>query len=223
MATKTWTPPHWDFGGELHPTFASLNANPTLLIHQVFCFISFGCANLQTVWERSHSKSAWQEVRTTVKDRLEHINVVVRLPQPNESAVSVNSLIFYRPPYCSQPFLHSAPWILQWIRHCSHIPGVAPYCLLLASMGFAIAGIAIGSSAVFIVRNMSPLWFREVCPFSNPPLRLLEINRGLGLSIGCDGINISKSWKIRYNLAAPVIEPPPRQGLITYYIPLSVP
>ena len=41
--------------------------------------------------------------------------------------------------------------------------------------------------------------------------------------IDFDTHHISKSWKIRYNLAAPVIEPPPRQGLITYYIPLSVP
>ena len=45
-------------------------------------------------------------------------------------------------------------------------------------------------------------------------------DRSLGLK---PAIDISKLWKVRYNLAALMIELLPRQGLITNYMPLSVP
>ena len=70
-------PPHWDFGGDVHPIYASWN--PILFIHQLLCIISFGCASLQTVWDKIHSPD-WRALRESGKDRLQHINVVVRLP-----------------------------------------------------------------------------------------------------------------------------------------------
>ena len=69
-------PEHWDFGGELHPLRPSWN--PILFTHQLFCAISFGGGNLQTVWEKSHT-SAWNVTRDVVRERINHANLVVRL------------------------------------------------------------------------------------------------------------------------------------------------
>ena len=69
-------PDHWDFGGEVHPT--QVSRGTPLLVHRLFCIIGFGYVNLQTVWERSHT-SAWRGVRNDMKDRTQHINIVVCL------------------------------------------------------------------------------------------------------------------------------------------------
>jgi len=69
-------PEHWDFGGERHPTQVPWS-RPTMIIHRLLCIIAFGCASLQTVWERTHT-SAWKVTRVDMKDRIQHVNVVVR-------------------------------------------------------------------------------------------------------------------------------------------------
>ena len=68
-------PKHWNFGGETDSI--RLPRNPRLLIQQLLCVICFGCASLQTVWRESHTP-AWRTSRNDVRDRLQHINVVVR-------------------------------------------------------------------------------------------------------------------------------------------------
>lgn len=70
-------PPHWDFGGEVHPI--QLSTNPIMFLHQYFCAISFGCASVQTVWRKSHT-SEWRDMRDGIKDRLQHMNLVVSFP-----------------------------------------------------------------------------------------------------------------------------------------------
>lgn len=109
-------PEHWDLGGEIHPI--QVPRNLTLFIHQLLCFMGLGYANLQTVWEKSHT-SAWRTTRKDMMGRLQHVNLMVR--QPSESFVGVDSLILHRTAYCSRQFLHSVPQLLQRIRGYFHI------------------------------------------------------------------------------------------------------
>ncbi|KAF9642082.1 hypothetical protein BDM02DRAFT_3062225, partial [Thelephora ganbajun] len=37
-----------------------------------------------------------------------------------------------------------------------------PYCFLMVAMSLTTGGLIVGSTAVFIVREASPVWFREV-------------------------------------------------------------
>lgn len=113
-------PEHWNFGGEIHPIQAPRNL--TLFIHQLLCVLSFGYANLQTVWKKSHT-SAWRTTRDDMRDRLQHINIMVRLPRPSsEIFFGVDSSNFRRTAYCLPRFLHSVPRFLQRIRGYSHTP-----------------------------------------------------------------------------------------------------
>ena len=97
-------PEHWNFGGEMHPIQAPRNL--TLSIHQLLCVLSFGYANLQTVWKKSHA-SAWRTTRDDMRDILQHLNIMVRLPRPSETFIGVDSSNFRRTAYCSLRFLHS--------------------------------------------------------------------------------------------------------------------
>ena len=80
-------PEHWKFGKGIDPI--EIPQNPRLFIHRSLCLISFGCGNLQAVWERSHT-SAWRTTRKDMKERLQHVNVVVRLSWPNEDFVGAD-------------------------------------------------------------------------------------------------------------------------------------
>ena len=85
-------PEHWEFGGSVDSIYAS--RNPRLFIHQLFCILSFGHTDLKVIWEKSNSSKDWPELREKAKARLEHVNVVVRLPWSREvlSASNIDSL-----------------------------------------------------------------------------------------------------------------------------------
>lgn len=67
-------PPHWKFGEQ---TGGHFSANPITLLCQLFCVVGFGRPDLEGVWKRSHED--WVELRREVKDRLHHVDIVVRL------------------------------------------------------------------------------------------------------------------------------------------------
>lgn len=72
--------------------------------------------------EKSHT-SAWRTTRDDMRDRLQHINIMVRLPRPSsEIFIGVDSSNFRRTAYCLPRFLHSVPQFLQRIRGYSHTP-----------------------------------------------------------------------------------------------------
>jgi len=66
-----------------------------------------------------------------------------------------------------------------------------PYCLLLASLGASIVGITLGAPAALILHKMDSTWFREVCPSSNPILRLSDVNERCDVGIGSNGLKAS--------------------------------
>ena len=111
-------PEHWDFGGEIHPILGP--RNPILFIHRLLCIISFGCANLQTVWAKTHT-SAWRSTREDMKDRMQHTSIMARYLD-RASFTSIDSLISCRLACCSRRSPRSAPRNLQRVRGYSHTP-----------------------------------------------------------------------------------------------------
>ena len=61
----------------------------------------------------------------------------------------------------------------------------------MVSFGFSIVGLGIGSSAAFILHKLNPTWFCEVCPSSDPPLQLLDVNEWCDVGAGSDGLKAS--------------------------------
>ena len=68
---------------------------------------------------------------------------------------------------------------------------VIPYCFLLSSWAFAVAALVVGGASAFSVHKMSPVWFREVCPSSDPPFWLFGVNEGRDVGTGSDGFKAS--------------------------------
>lgn len=76
-------PPHWVFERENHPTGHSYFCwRPfTHFLHHLFCAIGFGHSSMHTVWENAHPDcpvEIWEAGRNLVRERMQHINIVVR-------------------------------------------------------------------------------------------------------------------------------------------------
>lgn len=76
-------PPHWIFEREGYPS------NHTdfcwwpisHFLHHAFCAIGFGHTSLPDVWKVCHPDclpEVWERERETTRDRLQHVNIVVR-------------------------------------------------------------------------------------------------------------------------------------------------
>ena len=115
-------PPHWIFERNGHPTNHLYFCWWPLLhcIYHISCVISFGHASLYPIWEVSHqncSAEVWEHARTLLRERLAHVNIVVRL-----SAVSMSTLwvltaisgLGWFAPGCKHGVLyHKPPWDLS--------------------------------------------------------------------------------------------------------------
>ena len=74
-------PPHWTFEGGKYPSFVPLHWVLWALF-QFLCLVSFGQKNLRHVWAacyRGCSKEVWEKKRGAMRERVQHINIVVRL------------------------------------------------------------------------------------------------------------------------------------------------
>ena len=65
-----------------------------------------------------------------------------------------------------------------------------------------------------------PMAMRTLLVCRTSRMTIIRVRKMLS-EIEIDRYGISKSWKVRYNLAALMIELLPRQGLVTNYMPLS--
>ena len=79
-------PSHWLFKRDNHPLNHTYFCwRPFMhFLHHLFCAIGFGHASLHTVWEKAHPDTPdkiWEAGRDLLRERLEHINIVVRLCQ----------------------------------------------------------------------------------------------------------------------------------------------
>ena len=115
-------PPHWIFERDGHPPEHPYFCWWPLFhcIYHISCVISFGHANLYRVWEVSHpncSDEVWEQAATLLRERLAHVNIVVRL-----SAVSMSTLwvltaisgLGWFAPDCKRGVLyHRSPWDLD--------------------------------------------------------------------------------------------------------------
>jgi hypothetical protein len=77
-------PSHWIFKRDKHPVgHAYFCWSPFLhFLHHLFCVIGLGHASLHEVWKTCHpgcSDEVWEHGRDRLRERLEHINIVVRL------------------------------------------------------------------------------------------------------------------------------------------------
>jgi len=78
-------PSHWVFERDRHPPgHAYFCWWPFFhFLHHLFCAISFGHSNLYHVWELSYpgcSTELWEHGRDLQRERMEHINIMVRFP-----------------------------------------------------------------------------------------------------------------------------------------------
>ena len=76
-------PPHWNFGGEEGHTYFCWWPFFHCL-HHLLCVIGFGHASLVDLWKVTHPKCSsevWEHGRDLLRERMEHINLVVRLRQ----------------------------------------------------------------------------------------------------------------------------------------------
>ena len=74
-------PPHWIFDGEEDsPNYTgSLMQRIVLATYHVLCVATFGEKSLHPIWVRNHTDTkAWEYGRDTLKDRIQHTNIVVR-------------------------------------------------------------------------------------------------------------------------------------------------
>ena len=72
---------HWTFEDGGYPTFPPLRL-VLRVIFQFLCLISFGHKNLGPIWAacyRGCEEEDWNKRRDAIRERLEHVNVVVRL------------------------------------------------------------------------------------------------------------------------------------------------
>ena len=86
-------PPHWTFGRGGYPTFFLLHSVLRALF-QFLCLISFGHKNLKPIWAvcyRGCKEEDWEKKRDAIRERLQHVNVVVRLQQsPDEFSAGLD-------------------------------------------------------------------------------------------------------------------------------------
>ena len=85
-------PSHWIFERDGHPSGHAYFCWWPLphFLHHLFCSISFGHSNMRDVWKNSYpdcSTERWEKVRMELRERLEHINLMVRF-----SSVSISIL-----------------------------------------------------------------------------------------------------------------------------------
>jgi len=76
-------PPHWIFKRDEHPLkHTDFCWWPFFhFLHHLFCVIGLGHASLHYVWEVSYPgcpAEVWGPWRDTLRERLQHINIVVR-------------------------------------------------------------------------------------------------------------------------------------------------
>lgn len=114
-------PPHWIFDGEPDsPNYTgSLKQRAVLAFHRILSIVTLGGGSLRPLWERCHIENdgVWEEGRDSLRERIQHTNVVVRSFGFN--AVEPLS-IFRRPVYFSPPSRPSVPPTRQKIPYSFH-------------------------------------------------------------------------------------------------------
>ena len=74
-------PSHWVFGGGGDSSKHFCWRPFTHFLHHLFCVIGLGHASLHSVWKDSYPgcpDEVWEKGRDRLRERLEHINIVVR-------------------------------------------------------------------------------------------------------------------------------------------------
>lgn len=166
-ALDTSMPSHWVFKRD-NPTPKDAYSFWQYLWHiphQFFCVISLGHGSLRDVWSGSYPGcpiEVWKEGRNELRERLEHINLVVR-PHP-----SADKRVRSSPPHLAQAGL----LLSAMTGFCTTDPPgngrilpytkTGPYIVLLVSISLSLGGLIVGSAAAFVIHKSKDEWFREV-------------------------------------------------------------
>ena len=125
-------PPHWVFERDKHPEhwYSSYWHLFTHFLYRTFCVIGLGHADLETVWETTHPDcpvEIWEAGRNSLRERLEHVNLVVRSRRTiDEQLVGLNCDVWPRPVCSSLRWRRSARRILLGTQDYCHIRRSAP-------------------------------------------------------------------------------------------------
>ena len=114
-------PPHWVFERGRHPDHWFLCWRPLAhFIYRVFCVIGLGHSDLGIVWKASHPKcpvETWEAGRDSLRERIQHINVVVRSrwsPGSVSLVLTTISGLGWFALYCDGSILHDgSSWELE--------------------------------------------------------------------------------------------------------------
>jgi len=138
-------PPHWVFDGEEDsPNYTgSLMQRVVLATHHLLCVVTFGEKSLRPIWERHHTDiAAWEYGRDTLKDRIQHTNIVGGLLLTTIAA------------FCST----DPPKDSKFLPYTKE----GPTCLMLLAFGFSFAGLIVGSTIVVVIGKAQSAWFCNV-------------------------------------------------------------
>ena len=104
-------PSHWIFKRDKHPVEHPYFCwSPfTHFLHHLFCVIGLGHASLHQVWKMCHPgcpDDVWENGRDRLRERLEHINIVVRVVQSFSFPFIEMSGLGWFAPFCHDGVLH---------------------------------------------------------------------------------------------------------------------